>query len=63
LKRNNPGTAVTYLKRAVEMDSRNEYTHFFLGEAYRNLGQKQEAMLEFQIAAKIKASARNSKPN
>lgn len=63
LKRNNPGTAVTYLKRAVEMDPKNEFTHFFLGEAYRDLGQKQDAMREFQISAKIKSSARNSKPN
>ena len=63
LKRNNPGTAVTYLKRAVEMYRKNEFTHFFLGEAYRDLGQKQDAMREFQISAKIKSSARNSKPN
>jgi len=59
LKQDNPTTAVTYLKRAVEMDPGNEYSHFFLGQAYRDLGKKQDAMLEFQASAKLKASARH----
>jgi predicted Zn-dependent protease len=57
LKRNNPATAVIYLKRAVQMDPGNEFSHFFLGQAYRDLGRKQESILEFQASAKIKASA------
>jgi predicted Zn-dependent protease len=57
LKQDNPSTAVTYLKRAVQMDPENEYCHFFLGEAYRDLGRKQEAMAEFQAASKLKAAA------
>lgn len=57
LKQNNPATAVIYLKRAVQMDPGNEFSHYFLGQAYRDLGKKQESILEFQSAAKIKASA------
>lgn len=56
LKQDNPTTAATYLQRAVEMDHGNEYAHFFLGQAYRDLGKKQEAMVEFQASAKIKAA-------
>ena len=59
LKQNNPTTAVVYLKRAVQMDPGNEFSHFFLGQAYRDLGKKQESMVEFQASAKIKAAARH----
>jgi tetratricopeptide (TPR) repeat protein len=57
LKQDNPTTAAAYLKRAVEMDPGNEYGHYFLGQAYRDLGRKQDAMLEFQASAKLKASS------
>jgi tetratricopeptide (TPR) repeat protein len=57
LKQNNPTTAVIYLKRAAQMDPGNEFSHFFLGQAYRDLGKKQESILEFQASARIKASA------
>jgi Tfp pilus assembly protein PilF len=57
LKQDNPTTAAIYLKRAVQMDPGNEFSHFFLGQAYRDLGKKQDAIPEFQAAAKIKASA------
>lgn len=59
LKRDNPSTAATYLKRAVQMDPSNEFSHFFLGQAYRDLGRKQESIAEFQAAEKIKAAARH----
>jgi tetratricopeptide (TPR) repeat protein len=59
LKQENPATAATYLKRVVEMDPGNEFGHFFLGEAYRDLGKKQESILEFEASAKIKASTRH----
>ena len=59
LKRDNPATAVIYLKRAVQMDPGNEFSHFFLGQAYRDLGRKQESMIEFQAAEKIKSAARH----
>jgi predicted Zn-dependent protease len=59
LKRDNPSTAAIYLKRAVQMDPANEFSHFFLGQAYRDLGRKQESMLEFQVAEKIKSTARH----
>ena len=58
LKQDNPSTAATYLKRAIEMDPGNEYSHFFLGQAYREMGRKQEAQIEFQASAKLKAAAR-----
>ena len=57
LKQNNPTTAAIYLKRAVQMDPGNGISHFFLAQAYRDLGRKQESILEFQASAKIKASA------
>ena len=59
LKRDNPATAVIYLKRAIQMDPGNDFSHFFLGQAYRDLGKKQESMLEFQAAEKIKSTARH----
>jgi tetratricopeptide (TPR) repeat protein len=59
LKQNNFATAAVYLKRAVQMDPGNEYSHYFLGQAYRDLGKKQEAMIEFQTSAKIKASMKH----
>ena len=59
LKRENPSTAAIYLKRAVQMDPGNEFSHFFLGQAYRDLGRKQDSMLEFQAAEKIKSTARH----
>jgi tetratricopeptide (TPR) repeat protein len=59
LKRENPATAAIYLKRAVQMDPGNEFSHFFLGQAYRDLGKKQESMIEFQAAEKIKSASRH----
>jgi len=41
------------------MDPGNEFSHFFLGQAYRDLGRKQDSMLEFQAAEKIKSTARH----
>jgi predicted Zn-dependent protease len=56
LKEDNPATAAIYLKRAVQMDPENEFSHYLLGQAYRDLGKKQEAIGEFQASAKIKAA-------
>jgi predicted Zn-dependent protease len=56
LKEDNAATASIYLKRAVQMDSENEFSHYLLGQAYRDLGKKQEAIAEFQASAKIKAA-------
>jgi len=58
LKQNNAATAVTFLKRAEQMDPANELTHFFLGQAYRDLGKKQDATKEFQIFKTIKNSTK-----
>ena len=55
LKRNNPAIATIYLKRAVQMDPGNHLSHYFLGEAYRAMGKKQEAMTEFRAAGGSKS--------
>ncbi|WP_263359226.1 tetratricopeptide repeat protein [Acidicapsa ligni] len=58
LKRDNPATAAIYLKRAVQMDPGNQMSHFFLGQAYRDMGKKPEAMIEFKASEKITAASR-----
>jgi len=55
LKRDNPAIATIYLKRAVQMDPGNHMSHYFLGEAYRAMGKKQEAMAEFKFAGGSKS--------
>jgi predicted Zn-dependent protease len=55
LKRDNPAIATIYLKRAVQMDPANHMSHYFLGEAYRAMGKKQEAMTEFNAAGGSKS--------
>ena len=55
LKRDNPAIATIYLKRAVQMDPGNHMSHYFLGEAYRSMGRKQEAMTEFAAAGGSKS--------
>jgi tetratricopeptide (TPR) repeat protein len=53
LRRSDPKTAVLYLQHAEKMDPSNFITHELLGQAYRSLGQEQEAKQEFDAAAKI----------
>jgi tetratricopeptide (TPR) repeat protein len=56
LRRSDPQTAVLYLRHAEKMDPSNFITHNLLGQAYRSLGQEQEAKQEFDAAAKIHAA-------
>ncbi len=56
LGRKDPQTAVLYLRHAEKMDPSNFITHDLLGQAYRTLGQQQEARQEFDTAAKIHAA-------
>ncbi len=56
LDRKDPQSAVLYLRHAEKMDPSNFITHNLLGQAYRTLGQEQEARQEFDAAAKIHAA-------
>jgi tetratricopeptide (TPR) repeat protein len=56
LRRNNPESALLYLKHAEKMDPNNYITHTLLGQAYRSLGDEAEAKRELDTAAKIQAS-------
>ena len=56
LRRNDPQSAVLYLRHAEKMDPSNFITHNLLGQAFRSLGQEQEAKQEFDVAAKIHAA-------
>jgi tetratricopeptide (TPR) repeat protein len=56
LRRNDPQSATLYLKHAAKMDPGNYITHTLLGQAYRGLGQEEEARKEFDTAAKLQAA-------
>jgi predicted Zn-dependent protease len=56
LRRNDPQSAMLYLKHAVKMDPGNYITHTLLGQAYRALGQEDDAKQEFNTAAKLQAT-------
>lgn len=56
LRRNDPQSALLYLKHADKMDSNNYITHTLLGQAYRTLGQEEDAKRELDAASKIQAS-------
>lgn len=56
MDRKDPQSAVLYLRHAEKMDPSNFITHNLLGQAYRTLGQEQEARQEFDAAAKIHAA-------
>jgi tetratricopeptide (TPR) repeat protein len=58
LKHDDPATAVAYLERAVELDSQNDYVHYFLGKAYQGLGRTAEANQHFAIARQLRNSKR-----
>jgi tetratricopeptide (TPR) repeat protein len=53
LRRNDPGTATLYLKHAAKMDPNNYITHTLLAQAYRSLGEEEDAKKEFDLAEKI----------
>lgn len=56
LRRNDPQSAVLYLRHAEKMDPSNFITHDLLGQAFRKLGQEQQARQEFDDAARIHAA-------
>jgi tetratricopeptide (TPR) repeat protein len=53
LRRDDPQSALLYLKHAEKMDPNNYITHTLLGQAYRTMGNEEQAKQEFDTAAKI----------
>jgi len=45
--------ATMYLKHAIEIDTKNYMAHALLGQAYRTLGRKDDALVELRTAAKL----------
>jgi Flp pilus assembly protein TadD len=44
---------VRSLKRAASMDPNNPTTHHLLGQAYRDMGRKEEAESELKVAEEL----------
>jgi tetratricopeptide (TPR) repeat protein len=57
LKQQDPMMAKMYLEKALAIDPGNYTTHTLLGQAYRSLGQADQASHEFQVAEQIQADA------
>jgi tetratricopeptide (TPR) repeat protein len=55
LHRDDPVTAIMYLRHAEKMDPSNFITHTLLAQAYRKIGQEDAAKNEAEMAAKIHA--------
>ncbi len=53
LRREDPQTAILYLKHAEKMDPGNFITHTLLAQAYHKTGQNEEAKAETDLASKI----------
>ena len=53
LRRDDPQTAILYLKHAEKMDPSNFITHTLLAQAYRKTGHEDEAKQETDLASKI----------
>jgi tetratricopeptide (TPR) repeat protein len=51
--------ALQALQHAARMDPNNPTTHHLLGQAYRDMGRKQEAESELQLAEQLESRARN----
>ena len=48
--------AVRALQRAASMDPNNPMTHHLLGQAYRDMGKKEEAEGELKLAEELQKS-------
>jgi tetratricopeptide (TPR) repeat protein len=53
LRRDDPQTAIMYLKHAEKMDPGNFITHTLLAQAYRKLGHEDDAKRETDLASQI----------
>ena len=52
LDKNDPQTAAGYLEHAEQMDPKNYITHYMLGQAYRQMGRRDDAGRELDIVSK-----------
>jgi predicted Zn-dependent protease len=57
LHREDPVTAIMYLKHAEKMDPENFITHTLLAQAYRKVGQEDDSKRETDLASKIHADS------
>jgi predicted Zn-dependent protease len=57
LHRDDPVTAIMYLRHAEKMDPSNFITHTLLAQAYRKTGQADESKRETDLASKIHAES------
>jgi tetratricopeptide (TPR) repeat protein len=55
LRRQDPQTSIMYLRHAEKMDPGNFITHALLAQAYRKVGQEDEAKRQTDLASKIHA--------
>jgi len=53
LKRGDDSLAASFLERAEKMDPENYQTHTLLGQAYRAMGRKAEALKQYQAAQNV----------
>ncbi|PYX68235.1 MAG: hypothetical protein DMG78_25735 [Acidobacteria bacterium] len=51
--------AIRSLQRAASMDPNNPTTHHLLGQAYRDMGRKEEAERELQLAEQLQSRGNN----
>ena len=51
--------SIRALQRAVSMDPNNPTTHHLLGQAYRDMGRKEEAESELQMAEQLQSHGKN----
>ena len=56
LRRQDPATAILYLKHAEKMDPENFITHTLLAQAYKKMGQEEDAKHQVELASKIHAA-------
>lgn len=60
LKKNENLLAVRTLRKAINMDPRNDLSHFMLGQGLRAVGDEAGAQKEFAIARELKAASNKS---
>jgi len=60
-KKGETALAVRALQRAIAMDPNNSIAHHLLGQAFRELGQTEEAEHELKLSEQLQAR-QNAKP-
>jgi tetratricopeptide (TPR) repeat protein len=54
MKKGQPGTAESMLRRAIEYDPNNRAAHYLLAQLLQQVGREDEAKREFEIAERLK---------